>query len=87
MRPRALISCHVCLMVFLIGLSPHHTSCFQDLGPLCAAAAFAEIIKPPQHNMFVGRQRQLLRNGRLETLDGTFMDTEDDWCASTFILV
>ncbi|KAK9856145.1 hypothetical protein WJX84_010015 [Apatococcus fuscideae] len=54
-------------------------SIIEDLGPLSAAAAFVEVIKPPHHNKFRGREHQPLRNGRLETLDGTFMETEDEW--------
>lgn len=58
-----------------------HPRCLpvQDLGPLPAAAAFVEVIKPPRHSKLPGRDRQLLQNGRLETLDGTFMETEDEW--------
>ncbi|KAK9817465.1 hypothetical protein WJX74_006245 [Apatococcus lobatus] len=51
----------------------------QELGPLAATAAFAEIIKSEQQNQFAVRQRQLQSNGRLQTLDGHVLDTEDDW--------
>lgn len=54
----------------------------QDLGPLAATAAFAEVIKSEQRNPYAERQRQLQQNGRLQSLEGHFLETEDDWQVS-----
>ncbi len=50
----------------------------QDLGPLAAAVAFAEVLRPAQVKMYKVRHQQQA-NGRLPTLNGTFEDTDDDW--------
>ena len=58
--------------------------CLQDLGPLAAAVAFTEVLKPAQTNMYKVRHLQQ-NNGQLPALDGTYPDMAGDWCAPSYV--